>query len=63
MEFFYKKNDNADLFKTLEKEELTNISKLQNYIPIYDRFFKLSNTNYNAINLNNNFIKSIDTKN
>ena len=62
MEFFYKKNDNTDLFRTLEKEELTNISKLQNYNPIYNKYFKLSNTNYNAINLNNNFIKSVDTK-
>lgn len=62
MEFSYKKNDNTDLFRSLEREELTNISKLQNYIPIYNTFFKLSNTNYNAINLNNNFIKSIETK-
>lgn len=62
MEFFYKKNDNTDLFRSLEKEELANISKLQNYNPIYNRYFKLSNANYNAINLNNNFIKSVDTK-
>ncbi|MAU36501.1 MAG: hypothetical protein CMD14_03910 [Flavobacteriales bacterium] len=62
MEFSYKKNDNTDLFRDLEKDYLTNISKLQNYIPIYDKFFSLNETNYNSINLNNNYIKSIDNK-
>ena len=62
MEFSYKKNDNTDLFRNLEKDYLTNISKLQNYIPIYDKFFSLNESNYNSINLNNNYIKSIDNK-
>ena len=62
MEFSYKKNDNTDLFRDLEKDYLTNISKLQNYIPIYDKFFSLNESNYNSINLNNNYIKSIDNK-
>jgi len=62
MEFTYKKNDNNNLFRNLENSDLTNVSKLQNYIPIYDKFFSLNDTNYNSINLNNNSIKSIDNK-
>ena len=46
----YQKRKNQELFSTFEKElELYNI---QNYIPIYDRFFNLSEKNYNDINLN-----------
>lgn len=62
MEFTYKKNDNNNLFRNLEKSDLTNVSKLQNYIPIYDKFFSLNDTNYNTINLNNDSIKFIDCK-
>tara|TARA_Y100000996_G_scaffold372298_1_gene321162 strand:- start:5241 stop:6920 length:1680 start_codon:yes stop_codon:yes gene_type:complete len=62
MEFTYKKNDNNNLFRNLENSDLTNVSKLQNYIPIYDKFFSLNDTNYDSINLNNNSIKSIDSK-
>ena len=46
----YKKNNNDILFKNLE--DLVNIKNCQNYIPIYDRFFKL--TNINSIKYNNN---------
>tara|TARA_B100001769_G_scaffold138267_2_gene108176 strand:+ start:1262 stop:2953 length:1692 start_codon:yes stop_codon:yes gene_type:complete len=61
MEFHYKKNDNTKLFTNLENKELTNIYKLQNYIPIYDRFFSLNTSNYNSINLNNyNIINIFD---
>ena len=35
-EIFYKKNDNNKLFKYLEKSDFTNI---QNYNPLYSRFF------------------------
>tara|TARA_R110001592_G_scaffold132102_1_gene346306 strand:- start:5024 stop:6703 length:1680 start_codon:yes stop_codon:yes gene_type:complete len=62
MEFTYKKNDNNNLFRNLEKSDLTNVSKLQNYIPIYDKFFSLNDTNYNSINLNHNSIKCINSK-
>ena len=50
----YKKNNNDILFKNLE--DLVNIKNCQNYIPIYDRFFKLTNINYNNINLNHNYL-------
>ena len=50
----YKKNNNDILFKNLE--DLVNINNCQNYIPIYDKFFKLTNINYNNINLNHNYL-------
>jgi hypothetical protein len=48
----YQKRKNVELFKALEKENTLNLSKIQNYIPIYNRFFTLNETNYNNINLN-----------
>ena len=47
----YQKRKNIDLFENLEK--IANVSKLQNYIPIYSHFFSLNLQNYNNINLNN----------
>lgn len=46
----YKKRKNEELFITLEKE--LDLSNIQNYIPIYDRFFNLTEKNFNDINLN-----------
>lgn len=54
MEFFYKKNKNNNLFSNLEKDINGRFEKTQNYIPIYSRYFSLNQTNWNAINLNNN---------
>jgi len=51
----YQKRKNAELFKCLEKKNILSLSSCQNYIPIYNRFFSLNETNYNSINLNNNF--------
>ena len=48
----YQKRKNIELFENLEKSELA-FSNGQNYIPIYNRFFNLNDTNYNSINLNN----------
>ena len=59
----YRKNDNKPLFASFEKKELMNVSKLQNYIPLYTTFFSINSTNYNTINLNQQFnVKTIDTK-
>ena len=59
----YKKNDNNTLFKTFESEDLTHLKKVQNYIPIYKKFFNLNSNNYNSINLNNeNSLLEIKTK-
>lgn len=52
MKIDYEKRKNSELFKTLEKPEFLSISKMQNYVPIYNRFFALNETNYNNINLN-----------
>jgi len=51
--FSYKKKDNSLLFNNLEDAQLSNISNPQNYIPLYNNFFSLSETNYNKINLDN----------
>ena len=49
IEIMYKKYSNKDLFKSLEK---FGILKAQNYIPIYENWFSLNNSNWNNINLN-----------
>jgi hypothetical protein len=60
----YQKRKNQELFKGLEKSELLFLSKTQNYIPIYNRFFSLNETNYNNINLNHKwYISSINESN
>lgn len=48
----YEKRKNGELFKSFQDENLTNISEIQNYVPIYNKFFALNETNYNSINLN-----------
>jgi hypothetical protein len=45
----YKKNKNEQILKKLE--ECLQVTSLQNYIPLYNRFFKLNGTNWNSINL------------
>ena len=62
---YYRKKQNSHLFQSLENSEL-GLSKMQNYIPIYERFFSLNDTNNNGINLNSqnyitHFNKSIDS--
>jgi len=54
----YQKRKNVELFQTLEREDLTFLSQVQNYIPIYKRFFSLNDTNYNHINLNHKWFLS-----
>jgi len=49
-EISYVKNKKSAVPTTLE-----GITKMQNYIPIYQNFFRLSETNFNNINLNNRF--------
>lgn len=48
----YQKRKNVELFKSLEDSKSLFLSKTQNYIPIYQRFFELNDTNWNSINLN-----------
>jgi hypothetical protein len=49
---YYKKNDNSNLFHNLNTLGFNNI---QNYIPLYKKYFDLNCDNYNKINLNNIF--------
>lgn len=53
MEFMYEKNDNEKLFNSVLSSNSINVSSPQNYTPIYEKFFELSQKNYNIINLNN----------
>jgi hypothetical protein len=58
----YQKRKNTELFKRFEDQDLLFLSKTQNYIPIYSRFFNLNDTNYNNINLNNKwFISNVES--
>jgi len=49
----YQKRKNLELFRKFEQPNTLFLSKTQNYIPIYNRFFLLNDTNYNNINFNN----------
>ena len=58
----YQKRKNTELFKGLESPSSLFLSKTQNYIPIYNRFFRLNDTNYNNINLNHKwYITTLST--
>jgi hypothetical protein len=46
----YRKNKNSGLFKDVQ--EKMGVLKIQNYVPLYQKYFSLNNTNYNNINLN-----------
>jgi hypothetical protein len=48
----YQKRKNFNLFNKFQTNKNINLEKVQNYIPIYERFFTLNNNNYNSINLN-----------
>jgi hypothetical protein len=45
----YEKRKNSGLFNKFSN---IHLQSSQNYIPIYDRFFSLNNSNWNSINLN-----------
>jgi len=49
----YKKRKNGELFTSFQKK--LDCSSIQNYIPIYNKFFTLNDTNYNSVNLNNRY--------
>jgi hypothetical protein len=48
----YHKRKNGELFKSVENPEILFLSNTQNYIPVYNRFFSLNNSNFNSINFN-----------
>lgn len=53
MEFTYQKNDNAVLFNSVTLAESIGVTSPQNYNPLYETFFTLSQKNHNLVNLNN----------
>ena len=54
-EFMYcKRKHQIKLFETLEQAK-TGLRNLQNYIPMYNRFFLLSESNHNSIGLNQRY--------
>ena len=63
MEINYKKNDNSELFNSFGDNDLLNVFNVQNYIPIYEKFFSLNEKNYNCINLNHeNYLFNMNRK-
>lgn len=48
----YQKRKNVNLFTKLQTCKQISLAEVQNYVPIYDRFFSLNNNNYNSVNLN-----------
>ena len=57
----YTKNDTSQLKETLS--EKTEIHNIQNYIPLYKRFFTFSKNNFNNFNLNSKLhLKMINEK-
>ena len=60
----YEKRKNNKLFENIQSNSKIQISKLQNFIPIYSKFFSLNETNYNSINLNQSwYISKLFNKN
>jgi hypothetical protein len=53
----YRKLNNRDFFASLEESEL-GIVNSKNYMPVYENYFNLNETNYNSINLNQRFYVS-----
>ena len=54
----YQKRKNKELFKEIETNEVLAMHEIQNYNPIYKHFFALNESNYNNINLNNDWYLS-----
>ena len=64
---FYRKKKNENIFRAFEDSKF-NLQSMQNYIPIYENFFSLNETNYNNIILNHkyfihSFVEQIDKNN
>ena len=52
---YYRKTKNEDVFRALEESTNLGISNLQNYVPLYEKFFSLNSVNFNNINLNQKY--------
>ena len=61
MEFGYNKRDNSILYDDFSK--VVNLNSVQSYIPLYKRYFNLSENNFNSIELNHSlFMENILNK-
>lgn len=56
----YRKNKNSSFCKQLE--ECLDVESIQNFIPLYTRFFELNDTNWNSINLDHPPMKQLEEK-
>lgn len=54
---YYRKVDNEDFFNSLETSEI-KLRNTTNYIPIYESYFNMNETNYNSFNLNQRYYVS-----
>jgi hypothetical protein len=65
IEVNYNKRKNSHIFSKFTTIGNLNLDTVQNYMPIYDRFFSLNSNNFNSINFNHKmFISDIkDNKN
>jgi hypothetical protein len=54
---YYRKIDNGDFFNSLETSEIKLRSSM-NYMPIYESYFNMNETNYNSFNLNQRYYVS-----
>ena len=50
MSIDYAKHNHDDFFRDLENPDFTNLSDIQNYVPVYNEFFDLNNKNSRNIN-------------
>ena len=51
----YEKRKNTKLFEQFRNTTIHDFHEIQNYIPIYNKFFDLNENNYNSFNLNHPF--------
>ena len=51
----YKKNSNKKLLASMEQASLMQMKQVQNFVPLYNRFFVLNQQNYDSINLNHKY--------
>ena len=62
-EINYTKRKNDKLFQSLKNKDILDMEHVQNYIPIYNRFFNFTPTNYENLNLEHMWhISEIRTK-
>jgi hypothetical protein len=54
---YYRKVDNEDFFNSLETSEI-KLRNSMNYMPIYESYFNMNETNYNSFNLNQRYYVS-----